>query len=87
MLLTNRTTLTQYLIEHRRHVPHATGDFNELMLQVALACKGIARKVAQGSLRGELGREEGISPISGARSARRVTRSRHIQDGCGRLPG
>ena len=61
MLLTNRTTLTQYLIEYRRHVPHATGDFNELMLQVALACKGIARKVAQGSLRGELGREEGIN--------------------------
>ena len=61
MLLKNRTTLTQYLIEHRRHRPHATGDFNELMLQIALACKGIARKVAHGSLRGALGHEEGIN--------------------------
>ena len=61
MLLRNRTTLTQYLIEHRRHRPQATGDFNELMLQIALACKGIARKVAHGSLRGALGHEEGIN--------------------------
>ena len=35
----NATTLTQYLIEYRRHRPEATGDFNELVLGVALACK------------------------------------------------
>ncbi len=42
--------LTQYLIEQRRHHPEATGDFNELVLGVAQACKQIARTVAHGSL-------------------------------------
>lgn len=55
MLLAKRGTLTQYLIEVRRHTPDATGDFNELILQVALACKGIAKKVAHGTLRESLG--------------------------------
>lgn len=55
MLLEKRATLTQYLIDYRRHRPQATGDFNELILQVALACKGIARRVSHGSLRGALG--------------------------------
>lgn len=45
-----RITLTQYLIEARRHYPHATGDFNSLLLNVALVCKRIARKVAAGAL-------------------------------------
>jgi fructose-1,6-bisphosphatase I/sedoheptulose-1,7-bisphosphatase len=61
MLLEKRATLTQYLIEYRRHRPQATGDFNELVLQVALACKGIARRVAHGSLRGALGGAEGTN--------------------------
>lgn len=51
MLLTNRATLTQYLIETSRAYPHATGEFNDLVLQIALACKAIARKVAHGVLR------------------------------------
>jgi len=59
MLLANRATLTQYLIEYRRHRPEATGDFNELVLQVALACKSIARKVAHGTLRHEFGGSQG----------------------------
>ena len=57
MLLENRATLTQYLIEYRRHKPHATGDFNELLLQLALATKAISRRVAHGALRGALGGE------------------------------
>jgi fructose-1,6-bisphosphatase I/sedoheptulose-1,7-bisphosphatase len=64
MPLKNRLTLTQYLIEQRRRFPQATGDFNALILDVALACKAIARAVAFGELGGALGRhaaEEGSS--------------------------
>jgi fructose-1,6-bisphosphatase I/sedoheptulose-1,7-bisphosphatase len=43
-------TLTQFLIDERRRFPGATGDFNSLMLDVANACKTIARTVAQGKL-------------------------------------
>ena len=58
MTLTNRThrsTLTQFLIEERRRFPSASGDFNALILDVALACKAIARAVALGELGGNLG--------------------------------
>lgn len=54
-MLTERTTLTQFLIEERRRHPTATGDFNALVLDVALACKAIARRVAKGALGGVLG--------------------------------
>ncbi|GAB3546659.1 class 1 fructose-bisphosphatase [Noviherbaspirillum agri] len=47
-----RVTLTQFLIESRRRHPQATGDFNSLLLNVALVCKRIARKVAAGALHG-----------------------------------
>lgn len=40
------TTLTQFLIEERRRFPSATGGFNRLILDVASACKAIARAVA-----------------------------------------
>jgi len=50
MMTPCRTTLTQFLIEERRRFPHASGDFNSLILQVALACKSIARQVAFGAL-------------------------------------
>ncbi len=43
-------TLTQYLIEQRRRHPGASGDFNALILDVARACKAIARQVAYGAL-------------------------------------
>jgi fructose-1,6-bisphosphatase I/sedoheptulose-1,7-bisphosphatase len=58
MLTPCRTTLTQFLIEERRRFPDARGDFNSLILNVALACKSIARQVAFGALgacRGEAG--------------------------------
>ncbi|MGB4440611.1 MAG: class 1 fructose-bisphosphatase [Coriobacteriia bacterium] len=61
MLLAKRATLTQYLIEVRRHKPGATGDFNELILQVALACKSIAKKVAHGTLHEALGGVRGTN--------------------------
>jgi fructose-1,6-bisphosphatase I/sedoheptulose-1,7-bisphosphatase len=55
MPLRNRTTLTQYLIEERRRFPDSKGDFNALILDVALACKAIARAVAMGELGGMYG--------------------------------
>jgi fructose-1,6-bisphosphatase I/sedoheptulose-1,7-bisphosphatase len=50
MMTPCRTTLTQFLIEERRRFPDASGDFNSLILNVALACKSIARQVAFGAL-------------------------------------
>ncbi|MEJ8823358.1 class 1 fructose-bisphosphatase [Variovorax humicola] len=50
MPLSQRFTLTRYLIEQRRRFPDASGDFNALILDVALACKAIARAVAFGEL-------------------------------------
>ncbi|MFP5467459.1 MAG: class 1 fructose-bisphosphatase [Gammaproteobacteria bacterium] len=50
MTTRRRYTLTQYLIEQRRRFPGASGDFNALLLDVALACKAIARSIAQGEL-------------------------------------
>ena len=52
---TNRSTLTQFLIEERRRFPGASGDFNALLLDVAIACKAIARAVAFGELGGMMG--------------------------------
>jgi fructose-1,6-bisphosphatase I/sedoheptulose-1,7-bisphosphatase len=50
MPLSRRATLTRYLIEQRRRFPDASGDFNALILDVAMACKAIARTVAFGEL-------------------------------------
>lgn len=49
-MLTDRTTLTQFLIEERRRYPGARGELNSLILNVALACKAIAKRVAYGAL-------------------------------------
>lgn len=43
-MLTDRSTLTQFLIEERRRYPGACGDLNALLLDVALACKAISRR-------------------------------------------
>ena len=50
MPLSQRWTLTQYLIEERRRFPNASGELNALILDVSLACKAIARIVAFGEL-------------------------------------
>jgi fructose-1,6-bisphosphatase I/sedoheptulose-1,7-bisphosphatase len=57
-LLKYRATLTQYMIETRRQHPDASGEFNELVLGVAQACKSIAREVSRGAaadLHGKVG--------------------------------
>lgn len=55
MPLSQRWTLTRYLIEERRRFPQATGGLNALILDVSLACKAIARIVAFGELGDSLG--------------------------------
>jgi len=50
MPLSQRWTLTRYLIEERRRFPQASGDLNALILDVSLACKAIARIVSFGEL-------------------------------------
>ncbi|MEW6693500.1 Fructose-1,6-bisphosphatase class 1 [Tepidimonas thermarum] len=65
MPLSQRTTLTQFLIEQRRRYPSASGDFNALVLDVALACKAIARSVAFGALGGVLGAQSGAINVQG----------------------
>ena len=55
MPLSQRWTLTRYLIEERRRFPQASGDLNALILDISLACKAIARIVAFGELGDSLG--------------------------------
>ena len=50
MPLFQRRTLTQFLIEERRRFPEASGEFNSVLLDVALACRSIASNVALGAL-------------------------------------
>lgn len=57
-MLADHTTLAQFLIEERRRHPSASGDLNALILDVALACKAIANRVACGALAGVLGSAE-----------------------------
>ena len=57
-MLTERSTLTQFLIEERRRHPSSSGELNSLILDIALACKAIARRIASGALRGVLGPAE-----------------------------
>jgi fructose-1,6-bisphosphatase I/sedoheptulose-1,7-bisphosphatase len=52
MPLCKHPTLTRYLIEQRRRFPGASGDFNALILDVSIACKAVARRVANGALEG-----------------------------------
>lgn len=60
-MLSERSTLTQFLIEERRRHPSASGDLNSLILDVALACKAISRRVASGALTGILGRAGAVN--------------------------
>jgi fructose-1,6-bisphosphatase I/sedoheptulose-1,7-bisphosphatase len=64
MPLSKRSTLTQFLIEERRRFPQASGDFNALILDVALACKAIARSVAFGALGDMLGNHGGGDSVN-----------------------
>ena len=59
-----RPTLAQFLIESRRSAPQATGDFDSLITEIALACKAIALQVSRGVLAVPRG-----SPAAGAVNA------------------
>jgi fructose-1,6-bisphosphatase I/sedoheptulose-1,7-bisphosphatase len=60
-VLTDRSTLAQFLIEERRRHPDSSGELNSLILDVALACKAISRRVAQGALSGALGKQDTVN--------------------------
>ncbi len=60
-MLTERTTLVQFLIEERRRHPGASGELNRLVVDVALACKAIANRVAGGALGGALGSADEVN--------------------------
>ncbi|MFI4889257.1 MAG: class 1 fructose-bisphosphatase [Steroidobacterales bacterium] len=62
---THRTTLTHYLIEQRKRFPDASGNFNALILDVALACKIIARAVAYGELSARASKKGGDVNVQG----------------------
>jgi len=66
MLLTDKTTFTEFLIEARRNHPEARGDLNGVLHSVATACKAISRAVAHGSLADLLGNAE-ASNVHGER--------------------
>jgi len=66
MLLTDKTTFTEFLIEARRIHPEARGDLNGVLHSVATACKAISRAVAHGSLADLLGNAE-ASNVHGER--------------------
>ena len=55
------TTLTQFLIDQRRRFPDASGNFNAVVLDVALACKAIAKSVSYGALADMLGSTAGLA--------------------------
>jgi fructose-1,6-bisphosphatase I / sedoheptulose-1,7-bisphosphatase len=56
-MLADHVTLAQFLIEERRRFPATGGDLDSLILDVALACKAVANRVALGALRATLGRD------------------------------
>lgn len=60
-MLTVRSTLTQFLIEERRRYPGSSGELNSLILDVALACKAIARRIASGALTDSLGKVSAVN--------------------------
>ncbi len=60
-MLADRTTLVQFLIEERRRHPSASGDLNGLILNVALACKAIANRVATGALGDAVGLSDRVN--------------------------
>ena len=64
MPLSQRPTLTQFLIEERRRFPSASGQLNALILDVANACKAIAKSVAYGELSGLYGAHAGGGSVN-----------------------
>ena len=53
--MTNRVSLTQFIIEQQRELPEASGTFSLLLNNIVTACKQISHLVNQGDLVGILG--------------------------------
>ncbi|MDD2724561.1 MAG: class 1 fructose-bisphosphatase [Methylovulum sp.] len=53
--MTNKVTLTRFIIEQQRGLPEASGTFTLLLNNIITACKQIANKVNRGQLIGVLG--------------------------------
>jgi len=53
--MTNKVTLTQFIIEQQRELPDASGTFTLLLNNIVTACKQISHKVNRGQLIGVLG--------------------------------
>lgn len=64
-MLTERPTLTQFLLEQRRDRADSCGELDSLVLQVALGCKAISKRLAWGRL-AELIGEAGAVTVQGA---------------------
>lgn len=60
-MLIERTTLTQFLIEERRRHRESSGDLNSLILDVALACKAVAKRMATGALTDVIGKAGAVN--------------------------
>ena len=56
--MTNKVTLTQFIIEQQRGTPDASGTFSTLLSNIVTACKQISHLVNQGDLVGILGSAE-----------------------------
>jgi len=53
--MTNKVTLTRFIIEQQRGLPEASGTFTLILNNIITACKQIANKVNRGQLIGVLG--------------------------------
>lgn len=60
-MLTDHSTLTQFLIEERRRHPESSGELNSLILDVALACKAISKRIAAGALSDLIGKAGAVN--------------------------
>ena len=56
--MTNKTTLTQFIIEQQRGLPNVSGSFTMLLNNIVMACKEISHLVNRGDLVGVLGSAE-----------------------------
>ncbi len=56
--MTNKVTLTQFIIEQQRGLPDASGTFSMLLNNIVTACKKISHLVNRGNLVGVLGSAE-----------------------------
>jgi len=56
--MTNKVSLTQFIIEQQRGLPDASGTFSMLLSNIVTACKEISHLVNRGNLVGVLGSAE-----------------------------